>query len=107
MAVAKGANVADIWDNSRGEGAWNPTFVRPFNDWEIEEVQNFMCLVNTRRVKQEENDRLFWKGDKKGMYTVRANASLLEGDANKTAPVKILWNGCVPPKVYFFAWEVW
>ena len=41
------------------------------------------------------------------MYTVRANASLLEGDADGTAPVKILWNGCVPPKVYFFAWEVW
>ena len=38
LAVAKGAKVADIWDNSMGDGAWNPTFVRPFNDWEIEEV---------------------------------------------------------------------
>ena len=39
--------------------------------------------------------------EKGGLYTVRANASLLEGDAGRTAPVKILWNGCVPPKVCF------
>ena len=45
--------------------------------------------------------------EKGGLYTVRANTSLLEGDAGRTAPVKILGNGCVPPKVCFFAWEVW
>ena len=33
------------------------------------------------------------------MYTVKANVSWLEGDVSRTAPVKILWNGCVLPKV--------
>ena len=26
---------------------------------------------------------------------------------DKTAPCKLLWNNLVPPKVSFFAWEVW
>ena len=69
LAIAKWAKVANIWDNSRGEGARNPNFVRPFNDMEIIEVQNFMGLLNTIRVGQKKNDRLFWKEDKKSTYT--------------------------------------
>ena len=59
LAIEKGAKVANIWDNSRGEEARNPNFVRPFNDMEIIVVQNFMGLMNTIRVRQKENDRLF------------------------------------------------
>ena len=89
LAIEKGANVADIWDHYRGEGARNPNFVRPFNDLEIEEVPNFMGLMNARRVKQKENGRLFWKEDKKSTYTIRANVVLLEGCAAKTTPMKM------------------
>ena len=49
-------SVADFWDNSRGEGAWNPSFVRLLNDWEVEDVQHFFSMLNSRRVKQEEKD---------------------------------------------------
>ena len=38
VAVSKGVTVADVWDNSRGHGAWSPRFSRPFNDWEIGEA---------------------------------------------------------------------
>ena len=81
--------MADIWDHCRGEGPRNPNFVRPFNDLEIEEVPNFMGLMNARRVKQKQNDRLFWKEDKKSTYIVRANVVLLEGCAAKTTPMKM------------------
>ena len=50
-----------------------------------------------------EQDKLLWKGDLNGRYTVRANATLLEGVADKTTPWKLLWNNLVPPKVSFFA----
>ena len=107
LAIAKWAKVADIWDNSREEGARNPNFVRPFNGMEIIEVQNFMGLLNTIRVGQKVNDRLFWKEDKKSTYTVRANIVLLESCVAKTTPMKMLWSNCVLPKVCFFAWDVW
>ena len=90
-----------------GEGAWIPSFVRPLNDWEIDEAQNFLCLLSSRLVKQEEKDKLFWKGDKEGRYTDKANVVRLEKVSGWSAPVNMLWNSCVPPKVCFYAWEVW
>ena len=41
LAYPKGARVANVWDNERGEGAWNSNFIRPLNDWEVDEVQRF------------------------------------------------------------------
>ena len=32
LADQKWVRVADVWDKARGEGAWNPTFVRPLGD---------------------------------------------------------------------------
>ena len=107
LADSKGAKVAEVWDSSRGERVWSPVFVRPFNDWEVEEVQNFLNLVNNCRVNQEENDRLVWKGDKNALYFVKANTALLEGSAGRIAPWKLVWNSIVSPKISFFAWEVW
>ena len=65
-----------------------------------------MSLISNTRVNQVEKDGLFSKGDKNGMYTVRANVALLEGAFGMTVPLKITWNSCVSPKVSFFAWEV-
>ena len=88
LAVTKGAKVASVWDSSRGEGAWFPNFIRPLNDWEIDEVQNFLCLLNNRRVKQEEKDKFIWKGDKEGTYTVRVTMARLEEVSSRTAPMR-------------------
>ena len=41
------------------------------------------------------------------MYTIRANAALLEGDNRSTPPLDMLWNNYMPPKVCFSMWEVW
>ena len=99
--------MAEVWDLSRGEGAWMPTFVRLFNDWELDIVQNFFCLITCRSVNQMEKDSLHWKGGKIGMYIVKESYELLVGGNTRIVPMKILWNSYVPPKVCFFAWEVW
>ena len=70
-------------------------------------MQNFMNLVNNCRVNQEKNDRLVWKGDKNGLNSIRANATLLEGSTGIIAPWKLVWNSIVLPKISFFAWKVW
>ena len=78
LVESRGVQAVALWDSSRGEGVWNPIFVRPFNDWELEEVQNFMILVNESRINHEASDRIVWKGYKKGLYYVKANAALIE-----------------------------
>ena len=35
---------------SGGSGTWNPRFLRPFNAWEMEAVQNFMSLTFNRKI---------------------------------------------------------
>ena len=42
IVVARGAKVAEVWESSGDSGAWNPRFLRPLNDWEMEQVQNFI-----------------------------------------------------------------
>ena len=65
-------------------------------------------LINSSRTHQMEKEMLFWKGDSNNCYLIRANVILLEGESNITAhPWKLLWNNLVPPKVSFFASEVW
>ncbi|RVW72705.1 hypothetical protein CK203_056739 [Vitis vinifera] len=41
LVVSKDAWVADCWDSTGEEGGWNPCFLRPFNDWEMEECSLF------------------------------------------------------------------
>ena len=66
LAVTKGAKVADMWDFSRWKGAWIPSFVRPLNDWKMHEAHNFLCLLNSRRVNQEEKRQTFLEGGQRG-----------------------------------------
>ena len=79
MANSKGVMAADVWENSEGSGIWNPRFVRAFNDYELDAVQSFINLINNKKTNQLEEDRLLWKGDKNGIFSVKANFALLEG----------------------------
>ena len=72
LANSKGAMVGEVWNSTRGEGCWNLEFIKSFNDWELEETQNFINLINSSRVNQRERDKIFWTMDKKGEYSVKA-----------------------------------
>lgn len=45
----------------RTEGGWNFRFQRPFNDWEIDLVQNLSHLVSSKSLEPHSVDRLYWK----------------------------------------------
>ena len=85
----------------------NSPFNETLNDWELDIVQNFFWLINNRSVNQTEKDILLWKGGKNGLFNVKENYELMVGGNTKTVPMKMPRNSCVPPKVCFFAWEVW
>ena len=61
MASSKGARVVDLWVFLGFGGAWNFNFGRHFNDWELEEVQGFLCTVNSKSINPNLSDRLWWK----------------------------------------------
>ena len=45
----------------RGEwGSWSPHFSRPFNDWEMDEVERLLLCLGGKMVNLDEEDRVRW-----------------------------------------------
>ena len=57
----------------------------------------FLNMINGKRTLRNEKDKLIWKGDSDGHYTVKANVNLMEGATDRKAPYKLIWNSLVPP----------
>ena len=106
-AAFKGAKVVELWEGMRSGGGWNFKFERHFNDWEMEEVQKLICIVNSKNLRPQSRGKLRWKETKDGIFTVKSSFDLLEGGRQQLVPVKMIWNSIVPTKVGFFVWEVW
>ncbi|RVW74330.1 LINE-1 retrotransposable element ORF2 protein [Vitis vinifera] len=49
-AGSKDAWVADYWDPMGEVGGWTPLFLRPFNDWEVEEVERLLSSIQGKRL---------------------------------------------------------
>ena len=78
IASSKGARVADLWVFSGSEGGWNFSFGRHFHDWELEEIQGFLCTVNSKSINPNLSDRLWWKEAKNGSFSIKTCFDLLE-----------------------------
>ena len=79
IAASKGAKVGEVWKTIGDGRGWNLRFIRPFNDWELEETQRLISLISSRNISQGEKENFFWLVDKIGLYTVKANYRHLEG----------------------------
>ena len=42
LAADRNAKIEDLWDQNVGEGGWNLRFIRDFNDWEVELVEELL-----------------------------------------------------------------
>ena len=66
----KEAPVVDFWDPIRKEGGWSPLFTGSFNDWELEEVQIFLQLLQEKRVIMNQEDVVLMKDVKDWRFSV-------------------------------------
>ena len=71
MASSKGARIANLWVTSGSGGGCNYSFGTHFHDWELEEVQGFLCTINSKSINPNLSDRLWWKEAKNGSFSVR------------------------------------
>ena len=105
LAGSKDAWVADYWDPMGEEGGWTPLFLRPFNDWEVEEVERLLSSIQDKRLDADGEDRMLWKGTKNEIFTVKSLYKSLDHSCAVSFPGKIIWSPYVPSKMSFFAWE--
>ena len=92
----------EVWENSE-QGGWNFNFERPFNDWEMDNVESLIGRVRGRKINPVEENKMVWKSTKDGSYTVRSNLDVLEGGRGaEPFPKRMVWNQLVPTKIGFF-----
>ena len=83
----------------------SPSFSRPFNDWEVEEVERLLLTIWGRRLNPLLEDRMLWRETKDEIFLVKSLYSTLASRRVVQFPNSIIWSPCVPTKVCFFAWE--
>ena len=105
MHENKDARVADVWDSSREEGGWSPVFLRPFNDWEVEEVERFLHFLHNKKIRPFREDQLLLKETMTNGFSVRLMYCKLMHSLSTDFPCRSIWNPILPPKLGFFAWE--
>ena len=105
LAVQKDAMVSDLWNHVREEGGWAPTFLRPLNDWEIEEVGNFLSFIHRKKIIPKIEDNLLVKGSRLGNFSVKTMYNGLDLSVDFDFPVRPVWNDVIPSKISFFTWE--
>ena len=89
MVDCKDAWVRDLWSGPvEGEG-WKPVFTRPFNDWELPEVERFLSCIERVFVVNEMEDMLKCEETKNGIFSVKSMYLAL-----RSRPVEsFLWLG--------------
>ena len=104
LAAHRNATVNEVWDPSFGQGSWNISFSRDFNDWEVDLVGNLLYMLRDYKISSEE-DSVLWKGGGSGIFRVKEAYNLLVASNDIVFPKKCIWVDKVPTKVVFFAWE--
>ncbi|RVW61463.1 putative ribonuclease H protein [Vitis vinifera] len=106
IASSKEAWVNEVW-TAEGDrrGSWTPTFNRPFNDWELEEVGRLLRCLEGKMVRVDEEDRVRWVESKDGVFSVKSLYRAMQPVSSAWFPSKIIWMSYAQPKISFFAWE--
>ena len=102
FASSKEAWVKEFWDSSGEEGVWSPRFSKPFNDWEVEEVERLLLTIRGARLIPLVEDRMMWKVTSNGIFSVKSLYNELSSRRAGLFPHGLIWSPSVPSKVSFF-----
>ena len=105
IATNREAKVAEIWDSRVGDGCWSPTFIRPLNDWELEELSSFLLFLHGLKIRSTGVDKLSLKNAIDKGFSVKSMYKGFDGSPALEFPHRLVWNSVAPPKTGFFAWE--
>ena len=105
VTAHKDVVIKEMWSPDEGGGCWNPHFLRSFNNWELEEANNFLpCLSRTKEQPSLE-DKMRWVEEKKELFFVKSMFKVLDSPSHCYFPVNIIWQPKIQSRICFFAWE--
>ena len=98
IAFFKDAWVVDVWDG----GSWGPWFIRPFNDWELEEVDALFGRLHNYSIVLGTFDAMVWLETKDGVFSVRSFYSSLASRRVEPFQHSTMWNSWPLLELAFF-----
>ena len=101
MAAHRNATVEEMWDQNVGQGGWDLRFMRDFNDWELDMVDNLLYVLRGYKPTLEE-DSVYWKGGRNGQFKVKEAYNLVVNTVATSFPKSKIWVDKVPTKILFF-----
>ena len=101
FARAKEAWVGDVWSLEQGRGCGNPTCIRLFNDWGMDDVERLLFHLRSKKVIEGVDDKVKWEGVHNGVFSVKSLYKILEQRSSISFPWKCIWSS-VQPKICFF-----
>jgi hypothetical protein len=87
-----------------GVRVWNFSFIRDFNNWEMDEVLNFFTFIHPKIPNNEGPDIMRWTLRKYGRFDAKSFYLALSGKFDIIFPWKAIWRVKAPRRVAFFVW---
>lgn len=109
LVLNKKGKVIDFsTSNGFKEVNWDDFFSRPLLEREVQMVSSLKEAMSCRILFPEVEDRLLWKHDNKGVFSVRKLTELLltVGKVDMCNDFDKIWKLKVPPRVRSFLWMI-
>ena len=103
-ASNQAATISEVLVRENGRVAWNVTFARNFNDWELDSVASFLGLLQSHIPSWGVDVGLRWNLKKNGIFDIRSFYTALRVLPNVDFPWKSIWRIKAPCRACFFVW---
>ena len=67
-----------MWDPSIEGGCWSLHFSRPFNNWEVDLVEQFLLTIQGKRVSTDLEERVLWKKTQDRNFSIKSLYNAVE-----------------------------
>ena len=84
---------------------WSPTFLRPLNDWELEEMVRFLHTLHDQNFRPTGEDKLLLKDVKEKRFSVKIMYKGFDISPAFDISYHLVCNLVVPLKIGVFSWE--
>ena len=73
------------------------------NDWELDNVEDFLSRHDGKSMKREVKDSVVWMDSRNEVFSIESFYSILRSRHAILSPMAIIWNSWLPSKVCFFS----
>ena len=105
LAANKSGPICDfgLWEN--GQWKWKVNLRRNLFDWEVEQFDSFMLILNSVVMMATRNDKVVWSFDSLGKFSLRSFGKEMENHSYSDPVLNSIWKFKAPSKARLLCWQ--